>query len=206
MGADQFYTSNNLEKYPEDGKLPQCKKCITMHVDNWNPDTYMWILQECDVPYIPDEWNKLMNTYAKDRKKVTGTTIIGRYLSKMKLKQWRDYRWKDTEFLQDMANKKIEETMKRSGYDAQQIAAAIERASITIPDKPLEEPDPNDFLYEEPIVEEDDLDLTEEDKIRIEEIIDECSIVLYSQNSANNESNLKEFYNKTFDILKQLDI
>ena len=110
MGADQFYTSNNLEKYPEDGKLPQCKKCITMHVDNWNPDTYMWILQECDVPYIPDEWNKLMNTYAKDRKKVTGTTIIGRYLSKMKLKQWRDYRWKDTEFLQDMANKKIEET------------------------------------------------------------------------------------------------
>jgi hypothetical protein len=59
-----------------------------------------------------------MNTYAKDRKKVTGTTIIGRYLSKMKLKQWRDYRWKDTEFLQDMANKKIEETMKRSGYDA----------------------------------------------------------------------------------------
>lgn len=163
MGADQFYTSNNLEKYPEDGKLPQCKKCITMHVDNWNPDTYMWILQECDVPYIPDEWNKLMNTYAKDKRKVTGTTIIGRYLSKMKLKQWRDYRWKDTEFLQEMANKKIEETMKRSGYDAQEIAAAIERASITIPDKPLEEPDPSSFLIEDPI-EEDDLDLTEEDK------------------------------------------
>ena len=41
---------------------------------------------------------------------------------------------------------------------------------------------------------------------QIEGIIDDCSIVLYSQNSSNNETNLKEFYNKTFDILKQLDI
>ena len=169
MGGDQFYTSNNLEKYKEDGKLPQCKKCITMHVDNWNPDTYMWILQECDVPYIPDEWNKLMNTYAKDRSKVTGTTIIGRYLSKMKLKQWRDYRWKDTQFLQDMANKKIEETMKRSGYDAQQIAEAIDKASVPLPDQPLEPyaaVGPTE-QYGQSIEEdnfEDDLDLTEEDK------------------------------------------
>lgn len=169
MGGDQFYTSNNTEKYKEDGKLPQCKKCITMHVDNWNPDTYMWILQECDVPYIPEEWNKLMNTYAEDKSKVTGTTILGRYLSKMKLKQWRDYRWKDTQFLQDMANKKIEETMKRSGYDAQQIAEAIDKASVPLPDKPLEAyaaADIEDFgfgtIEEDPI--EDDLDLTEEDK------------------------------------------
>lgn len=41
---------------------------------------------------------------------------------------------------------------------------------------------------------------------QIEEIIDECSIVLYSQNTTVNETNLREFYNKTFDILKQLDI
>ena len=41
---------------------------------------------------------------------------------------------------------------------------------------------------------------------QIEGIIDECSIVLYSQSSTNNETNLKEFYNKTFDVLKKLDI
>ena len=57
MGAEQFYGSNNLKKYPE-GKMKQCKKCMTMHVDNWNPETYLWILQEVDVPYVPDEWNK----------------------------------------------------------------------------------------------------------------------------------------------------
>ena len=117
-----------------------CKKCMTMHVDNWNPDTYLWILQEADVPYIPDEWNKLMMTYAKDKSKVTGMTIIGRYLGKMKLKQFKDYRWKDTEFLQEMANNKMEQTMKRQGYDAQQIATAINKATFEIPEKPLEEP------------------------------------------------------------------
>ena len=90
-----------------------CAKCMTMHVDNWNPDTYMWILQEADVPYIPDEWNKLMASYAKDRSKVTGMTIVGRYLSKMKLKQFKQYRWKDTEFLQELATAKREQVMKQ---------------------------------------------------------------------------------------------
>ena len=107
MDENQFYGSNNLEKYP-DGKLHQCKKCISMHVDNWNPDTYMWILQEADVPYVPKEWEMLMATYGKDKQKLTGLTILGRYLSKMRLKQYKDYRWKDTEFLQELNNSKIE--------------------------------------------------------------------------------------------------
>ena len=139
MNSDQFYGSNNLDKYSE-GKLKQCKKCITMHVDNFNPDTYLWILQECDVPFIPDEWNKLLSSYGRDKSKLTGTTIIGRYLSKMKLKQWRDYRWKDNDFLQELANSKIEQTMKRQGYDASEIAQAIATATIPIPQGELIEP------------------------------------------------------------------
>lgn len=148
MNADQFYGSNNLDKYP-DGKLRQCKKCISMHIDNFNADTYLWILQECDVPYVPVEWNKLLASYAKDKSKLTGMTILGRYLSKMKLKQYRVYRWKDTEFLQEVENKKIEETMKRQGYEAADIAQAIATSTITIPTAPLEEPvykEENPFL------------------------------------------------------------
>ena len=175
MAEDQFYTSNNLEKYPDDGKLPQCKKCITMHVNNWDPATYLWILQEVDVPYIPDEWNKLMATYAKDKSKVTGMTILGRYLSKMKLKQYRDYRWKDTEFLQELANKKIEETMKRQGYDAEQITTAINKATFTLPDE-IAEPiyqteeekteDIEDYFAQQSGADDDDLgaELTDDDK------------------------------------------
>lgn len=140
MNASEFYQSNNLEKYPTK-YLNQCKKCITMHVDNWNPETYLWILQEVDVPYVPEEWYKLLSSYGKDRSKVTGMTIIGRYLSKMKLKQWNQYRWKDSDFLQELANSKMEQAMKRQGFDAQQITEAVNRASFDIPTEELEIPE-----------------------------------------------------------------
>lgn len=139
MNSTEFYQSNNLEKYPNK-YLNQCKKCLTMHVDNWDPDTYLWILQEVDIPYIPDEWNKLLSSYGKDKSKMTGTTILGRYISKMKLKQWKQYRWKDTEFLQELANNKIEQAMKRQGYDIQQITEAIEKATFTLPEGELAPP------------------------------------------------------------------
>ena len=60
MRAEEFYTSNNLEKFPNGGKLTMCKKCITAHIDNYNPDTYLWILQDLDVPYVPEEWNRII--------------------------------------------------------------------------------------------------------------------------------------------------
>ena len=135
MRGDEFYSSHNLEKYPNNGKLDMCKKCLTMHVDNYNPDTFLWILQEVDVPYIPDEWNKIISSYVTSGRKMSGATILGRYLAKMKLKQWKDYRWEHTDFLQEQANRKIEETMKRSGYDAAQIAEAIEKATFTLPEQ-----------------------------------------------------------------------
>lgn len=90
-----------------------CKKCITARVDNRNPDTYLWILQEVDVPYIPKEWNELLLRYGKDESKLTGTTILGRYLSKMKLNQFNKWRWKDNDYLQELANLEIEQAMRR---------------------------------------------------------------------------------------------
>lgn len=141
MDEKQFYGSNNTEKYPQ-GKLHQCKKCVSLHVDNFNPDTYLWILQECDVPYVKDEWNNLLMKYGKDKSKLTGMTILGRYLSKMKLKQFGEYRWKDTEFLQEMANKKIKEAMKDQGYGAAEIAEAIERQNFEVPEGQLVAPPP----------------------------------------------------------------
>lgn len=174
MGADQFYGSNNLQKYPN-GKLDICKKCITMHVDNFNPDTYMWILQECDVPYVPDEWHKLLEKYAYDRDKLTGMTILGRYLSKMKLKQHKDYRWKDTAFLQEMADTKKEQAMKRQGYDAQEIALQLEKDRQYLPEdgvakEPVYAETPStpypveDYFAEQCGGEELNIDLTDEDK------------------------------------------
>lgn len=151
MTADSFYVSNNKEKYKNDGVLNQCKKCITMHVDNWDPNTYLWILQECDVPYIPDEWNRLMERYAKDASKVTGSTILGRYLSKMKLKQYKDYRWKDNEFLKQLNEKRIKETLQGNGRDIQEIEKVIQEIDYELPPKEVaipvyeDEPMPEEF-------------------------------------------------------------
>lgn len=171
--ATEFYLSNNTEKYPN-GKVNICKKCITMHVDNWNPDTYLWILQEIDVPYIPDEWHKLLATYGKDRTKMTGTTILGRYLAKMKLKQYRDFRWADNEHLQELNNNKIEQTMKRQGYSAVQIAEAVQRATFSMPEDVVPPPPPPpDIIYDDPTEDYFDdgatdalvAELTDEDKL-----------------------------------------
>lgn len=140
MAAKEFYGSNNLTKYA-DGKIHICKKCLTMHVDNWDPDTYLWILQECDVPYIPDVWNKKLAQYGQDKSKVTGVTILGRYLSSMKIKQYKDYRWKDTEYLQEVADKKTTEAMKRQGFSAAEIDQVLQQDRFVLPEGELSEPE-----------------------------------------------------------------
>lgn len=171
MAGVNFYNSKNLQKYPE-GKLDVCKKCITMHVDNFNPDSYLWILQEIDVPYVPEAWNSLLVTYGKDPSKLTGVTILGRYLAKMALKEYKDYRWKDSDYLQEVHNAKIEQTMRRQGFDMQQINDVLTKstfdlsAPVTKPPDPVEQPeetpvDPASFYSES----EEDLGLTEEDKL-----------------------------------------
>ena len=146
MSDKEFYKSNNLEKYPS-GYLNQCKKCLTMHVNNWDPQTYLWILQECDVPYVQAEWDKLLADYGADPKKVTGTTILGRYLSKMKLVQYHDKRWADNEIIKRLAEKKMREAMTHQGYSSAQIDEAIENQMVKVPTQHLEEFEPSMATY-----------------------------------------------------------
>jgi hypothetical protein len=96
MNASEFYSSYNLEKYPN-GKLNECKKCATMLVDNFDPETFKPLLKEIDVPYIKTQWDSLLKKYENDLEALTGKTILGKYLSKMRLSQWKTARWADTE-------------------------------------------------------------------------------------------------------------
>lgn len=171
INEDNFYTSNNLDKYPDGGKLHQCKKCITRHVDNWDPDTYLWILKEIDVPYVPEVWDRLLARWGKDKSKVTGMSILGRYLSTMKIKQYKDFRWEDTENLNNLAEKRLKETMERQGYSAGQIALALdEKKSVDVSNvtEPKDESLLNEFAAAPPppafeTSSAEDLGLTEED-------------------------------------------
>lgn len=103
MDENSFFT------YKDGTKTELCKKCLTMHIDNFDPETFLWLLEKMDVPYVPEEWNTLRDRiYEKDPSKLTSQSVFGRYLSKMKLKQWRGYGWADTEQLQKEYEEKAE--------------------------------------------------------------------------------------------------
>lgn len=121
MDESQFYT------YRDGTKVELCKKCLTMHIDNFNPETYVWLLEKMDVPYVPSEWNSLRDkAFAKDPRKMNGMSVFGKYLSKMKLKQWKDKRWADTEQL------KAEDEKQRKLYleEHPEVAAREEKLKI----------------------------------------------------------------------------
>lgn len=101
-----FYTKKNGEP------IELCKDCLTLHIDNFDETTFVWILEKLDVPYVPNEWNSLRDkAYQRLGRKMTGKSVLGRYLSKMHLKQWKDYSWKDTETLQEQAKREAEEEL-----------------------------------------------------------------------------------------------
>ena len=112
MGENEFFT------YKDGSKTEFCKQCLTMHIDNFDENTFLWLLKKMDVPYIPAEWNTLRDRiYEKDPSKLKSGSVFGRYLSKMKLKQWRQYSWDDSEKLQqeyaETAAKHEEEARQR---------------------------------------------------------------------------------------------
>ena len=101
MGDVNFYQYKNGEK------CELCKSCLTMHINNFEPETFLWLLEKFDVPYIPAEWNILRDrAYQKDPYKMNGMSVFGKYLSKMKLKQWKAYSWADTDRLSAEAEEK----------------------------------------------------------------------------------------------------
>lgn len=183
LDEGQFYT------YKDGTKTELCKKCLTMHIDNFDESTFLWLLEKMDVPYVPAEWNSLRDkAYSKDPEKINGMSVFGKYLSKMKLKQWKDYCWADSEKLQDEANKKAEaraevdenfEEELRAKYEAGEIGEAEYKTLMSVPAQVKDaetRPSVNPYLgkdnpYNElEMISEDELpnpaaELTQEDKV-----------------------------------------
>lgn len=126
MEDTNFYTFKNGEKWS------QCKGCLTMHIDNFVPETFLWILEKQDVPYVPEEWNSLRDkAYAKNPQKMNGMSVIGKYFSKMRLKQWKRYTWKDSEELQKRY-KQIQQAKKEEKETAMQtVKEQFEKGEIS---------------------------------------------------------------------------
>lgn len=184
LDEGQFYT------YKNGTKTELCKKCLTMHIDNFDESTYLWLLEKMDVPYVPAEWNSLRDkAYAKDAEKMNGMSVFGKYLSKMKLKQWKEYSWADSEKLQAEAAAKAEnngvekneafEAELQAKYEAGEISEAEYKTLMSVPaqikaeeDRPATNPylGPDNPYNEQEMFPEEELpdpsaELTQEDKI-----------------------------------------
>ena len=126
MKDTNFYT------YKDGSKSEMCKSCLTMHIDNFEPETYLWLLEKFDVPYIPGEWITLRDkAYAKDPFKMNGMSVFGKYLSKMKLKQFKDYSWADTERLMAEAEAKSRKTEAERQQAEEQLKKDLAEGKIT---------------------------------------------------------------------------
>lgn len=182
MDEINFYTYKNGKK------TELCKKCLTMHINNFEPNTFLWALEKMDVPYVPEEWNILRDkAYAKDPYKMNGMSVFGKYLSKMRLKQWKDYSWADTEKIaqekeektqKDLEQqKKFEESMKQQ-LEKGEISEAEYKTMVSTPTQnaelavkaPKNEIGTDNFYDENNFISEDELidpaaELTQEDKI-----------------------------------------
>lgn len=184
MDEKNFYT------YKDGRKTELCKKCLTMHIDNFNPETFLWALEMMDVPYLPEEWNVLRDkAYAKDPFGMNGMSVFGKYLSKMKLKQWKEYGWADTERLQALNAEKREaaaaatkefEAEIRQQYENGEISEAKYKTlmSTETQNEEMAYKAPRDavatggFYNEQNFISEDELvdladELTSEDKIML---------------------------------------
>ena len=112
-------------------RMDLCKKCLTMHIDNFNPETFLWILKDMDLPYIPEEWNVLRDRAFAKNPNLNGMSVFGKYLSKMKLKQWKQYGWEDSEKLQALnAEKKRVVEAEREKYE-EHLKEQLESGEIT---------------------------------------------------------------------------
>ena len=75
-----------------------CKDCLTMHIDNRKPDTFKWILEMFDVPYIESVWVEQTNKqYQKNPGKFGPASVIGQYIRTMNMAQYADYHYSDSD-------------------------------------------------------------------------------------------------------------
>lgn len=120
MAEINFYT------YRDGSKCEMCKACLTAFIDNFDPSTFVWILEKMDVPYVPQEWNVLRDrAYAKDPLKMNGMSVIGKYLAKMKLKQWNSYYFKDSDRIQEQLYKEDDNKQKKTEQQKKQFEEQI---------------------------------------------------------------------------------
>lgn len=187
LDPKQFYTYKNKEK------MEICRKCLTLHVEVDKPDTLLWIVEKMDLPWLPHIWSKILDKEIanKPNRPINATAAFGKYVSEMKLNQYKEKGWADSEELQKLYTEQNEEKArikaeeKRIAYEAGDITEAefltyqravdqpdslanLEKYAQPVPN--VADPFGNNSFFEDNFISADALpdvgtDLTQEDKI-----------------------------------------
>lgn len=92
-----------------------CKDCLTQYIDNRNPETFLWILEKFDVPYLERVWVEKTNTiYQKNPAKFGPRSVLGMYLRIMNMTQYKNLTFKDSDHLKaPIEPKEVDPELKR---------------------------------------------------------------------------------------------
>lgn len=125
-GDRYFYTKKDKNK------MDLCKDCATMHVNVYEPETFLWILETLDIPYVPSRWTAAINkAYEKNPDKMNPSAIVGRYVASMKLNNWREYGWADSKELQEEDERRNAEAMALAEETTKNVEELYEQGAIS---------------------------------------------------------------------------
>lgn len=137
LNRNQFY----LDK--DSNPFPKCKKCLTATVDLDSPSSIYRILEEVDIPYIPSEFNSLKERYGDGKN--ANQTVVGRYIGKMKLNQFKHLVWSDTDRIveeeqeqarkaKEMKNQQVKHLVETEGLDVEEALQKIKEPQFDFGD------------------------------------------------------------------------
>ena len=101
--------NTNFYRYKDGRVCEVCKECLTMHINPYDPSTFLYILEGLNFPYVEWEWNSLRDeAYESHPDRNNAPAIFGKYTSKMRLSQWKNKTWADNEAIAEEWNERRE--------------------------------------------------------------------------------------------------
>lgn len=99
-----FYKNKNGDFFP------YLKSFIKNKIDPYNKETFLFILKDLDIPFIEDEWDKLLKRVEEGITKKE--SVFGKYYTKMHLRSFKDFRFKNSDEINNFNKRKLRKELK----------------------------------------------------------------------------------------------
>lgn len=131
--AGNFWTRHN-HKTGEMEKVPICKDCLTHGIENDKPNTFMWVLELFDVPFVKSVWVEICRKkYKQDPLKYGSKSVMGTYIRTMNMNlKWSKFGFADTKVIIEQEKK---EEQRRQVILAQNKKMSENAAAVILDNK-----------------------------------------------------------------------